>query len=120
MTIKEIVKILDGQVVVGEDKLGTEVLTGCGCDLMSDVLTFIKSGAMLLTGLVNPQSIRTAEIAEIDVVCFVRGKMPSEDMIELAKEKDIALLATSLPLFEACGRLYTNGLLGCSMTNKKE
>ncbi|MFN3820698.1 MAG: hypothetical protein ACK4OO_00065 [bacterium] len=83
---------------------------GCGCDLMSDVLSFIKPGSILLTGLNNPQTIRTAEIAEIRAVCLVRGKVPNREMIELAKERGICLLSCNYTLFEACGILYQQGL----------
>ena len=112
MTTKKIIEILDCQVVVGKDKLDTEVMVGCGCDLMSDVLSFIESEAILLTGLNNPQTIRTAEMSEVKVVCLVRDKQPSNDVITLARENEIILLTTSLPMFEACGRLYKNGLMG--------
>ena len=112
MKIREIVKLLDCQVFSGREYLEIEIKTGCGCDLMSDVLAFIKSDSILLTGLNNPQVIRTAEIAEIKAVCFVRGKQPKKEIIDLASEKEIILLSTSLPLFEACGILYVNGLLG--------
>jgi predicted transcriptional regulator len=118
MTIREIARILDCQVVVGEEDLDTEVKVGCGCDLMSDVLSYIKPNALLLTGLNNSQAIRTAEIADIIVICFVRKKQPNQEMIELARGNKIALLTTSLPLFEACGRLYTNGLVGCSFDSE--
>ncbi len=114
MTIKEIIKILDCRVFVGEENLDLEISVGCGCDLMSDVLAFIKPGALLLTGLNNPQAIRTAEISEVKVICFVRGKQPNEDIIALARENELILLNTSLPMFEACGRLYNKGLMGCS------
>ncbi len=114
MTLKEVIKILDCQVIVGEDKLDTEVIVGCGCDLMSDVLSFIKPEAMLLTGLNNPQTIRTAEMSEVKVVCLVRNKTPNDDMVALAEENGIILLATFLPMFEACGKLYKNGLMGHS------
>ncbi|MFH1963901.1 MAG: DRTGG domain-containing protein [bacterium] len=90
----------------------------CGADLMSDVLAFIKSDALLLTGLVNLQVIRTAEMANIKAVCFVRGKEPSNEIVELAKEKDIPLIMTNFPMYEACGRLYQKGLLGCSGCNE--
>jgi predicted transcriptional regulator len=86
----------------------------CGADLLSDVLAFTKSGSLLLTGLIHPQVIRTAEIAEIKAVCFVRGKRPPTETVKLAKEKDIPLLCTSLPMYESCGRLYGSGLPGCS------
>jgi len=112
MKIREIVKLLNCQVLAGSDYLDTEVKAGCGCDLMSDVLAFIKPDSILLTGLNNPQVIRTAEIAEIKVICLVRGKQPAREVIDLAKDKEIILLSTFLPLFEACGKLYMNGLIG--------
>ena len=114
MKVSEIVSILDCQVVTCKDCLDLQVRAACGCDLMSDVLTFIKPEALLLTGLSNPQAIRTAEISEVKVVCFVRGKQPTPDMIQLANDKGIALLTTHLPLFEACGKLYAKGLRGLS------
>lgn len=114
MTLEEIVKILNGDFLSGRNHRSRSVQTGCGCDLMSDVLAFIKQNALLLTGLTNTQVVRTAEMADVRAICFVRGKKPNEKVIALADEKDIALLATSLPLFEACGRLYRSGLPGCS------
>jgi len=113
MKLSEIVSALKGKVLTGGDGPDLELTTGCGCDLMSDVLAFSKPGGLLLTGLINPQAIRTAEMAEINVICFVRGKLPSAEMIALAREKDIVLIITELPLFEACGVLYKRGLVGC-------
>ena len=114
MTLKEIIRILNCQVLTEHEELDIEINRGCGCDLMSDVLSFIKPGALLLTGLNNPQAIRTAEMSEVKAICLVRDKQPSEEMISLANENGIILLATSLPMFEACGKLYKNGLLGHS------
>ena len=114
MTLREIVTIVGGKVLSGWELLDREVEVGCGSDLMSDVLAFIKPESLLLTGLTNSQVIRTAEMADIKAVCFVRGKQPGKEVIALAQEKEIVLLATSLPMFEACGRLYRNGLVGCS------
>ncbi|MDZ7289061.1 MAG: hypothetical protein ONB44_15480 [candidate division KSB1 bacterium] len=114
MTLTEVKKILDCEVILGDDLHKAEVQMGCGCDLMSDVLLFIKSNSLLLTGLTHTQVIRTAEIAEINVICFVRGKKPDKETVRLAKEKGIILLATRLPMFEACGKLYQAGLPGCS------
>jgi len=114
MTIRETVRILDCQVVAGEEDLDTDVKVGCGCDLMSDVLSFIKPNALLLTGLNNTQAIRTAEMAEIKVICLVRGKQPNAEMVSLAKDMGIVLMTTALPMFEACGRLYQSGLVGIS------
>ena len=112
MTLQDVVRILDCQVVASEANLNSTVLSACGCDLMSDVLAFAKPGSLLLTGLCNIQAIRTAEMSDIKVICFVRAKQPTQKMITLARKAGIAVLTTSLPLFEACGRLYANGLTG--------
>ncbi|MDH3683958.1 MAG: hypothetical protein OEV40_28890, partial [Acidimicrobiia bacterium] len=86
----------------------------CGADLMSDVLAHIEPGALLLSGLTNPQVVRTAEMAGVQAICFVRGKKPPQDTIALAASNGIPLLRTNLPMFESCGRLYGEGLPGCS------
>jgi len=114
MILEEVKEILRAEVIIGSNNLQMEVKMGCGCDLMSDVLAFIKSESILLTGLTNIQVIRTAEMADIKAICFVRGKKPDEETIRLAKSKDIPLLMTQLPMFESCGRLCRNGLIGCS------
>jgi len=80
--------------------------------LMSDVLSFVKSGSFLLTGLTNSQVIRTAEMAEISAVCFVNGKIPQRDTINLADEKKIPLMVTKALMYECCGRLHEKGLAG--------
>ena len=112
MTIREVMKIVDGNVLVGKDRLDTPVDTACGSDLMSDVLAFVKDQAVLLTGLCNPQVIRTAEMIDIYCIVFIRGKKPTEEMIEMAKERDIAIICTDHRMFNACGMLYDNGLRG--------
>ena len=114
MTLEQIQEILGAEVLVGSEKLSTEIKIGCGCDLMSDVLAFSKPDCLLLTGLTNLQAVRTAEMVDIKAICFVRGKRPGNDTIDLAKNKKIPLLLTPLPLFEACGKLYREGLIGCS------
>jgi predicted transcriptional regulator len=114
MKLEAVRKILNCQVITGDDKLGGEVGVGCGADLMSDVLAFIKPNALLLTGLTNVQAVRTAEIAEVIAIVYVRGKLPDKDAIDLAKEKGIVLLCTSLPMYESCGRLHQHGLPGGS------
>ena len=111
MTINEIKNLLDANVLCGEE-LDREVESACGSDMMSDVLAFVKDRAVLLTGLVNSQTIRTAEMMDMICVIFVRGKLPSEDMVELAEESGIAVLTTNMRMFEACGILYANGLKG--------
>lgn len=85
----------------------------CGADLMSDVLAFTHAGTLLLTGLTNPQVIRTAEMAGISAIVFVRSKVPPPETVALAREKRIPLLATRFTLYETCGRLYQAGLPGC-------
>ena len=110
MTVSDAVKILEGQFYSGEDKADMEILSACGADLMSDVMAFVKDRVLLLTGLVNPQVIRTAELLDIHCIIFVRGKAPSRDMIEMAEQSDIILGGTKLPMFLSCGKLYEAGL----------
>ena len=119
MTLKEIRKILDAEVLVGDDLLDMEIRMACGSDLMSDVLSFVKSESLLLTGLTNPQVVRTAEMADLAAICFVRGKEPDQLAIEIAQAKNMPLLTTPLPMFESCGRLWTHGLRGCSEYERK-
>ena len=89
-----------------------------GSDLMSDVLAFIEPDAMLLTGLTDAQSVRTARIADVAAVVYVRGKPPSEDGVALAREGKLPLLLTPLTMYEACGRLYSAGLRGCRLERR--
>lgn len=112
MELKEVAQILDAQVLCGQDKLDLQVTSACGSDLMSDVMAFVKDQVLLLTGLMNIQVIRTANLMDIQVVCFVRGKSPSQEMIDMAEELGIVLMSTKLPLFLSCGKLYNAGLTG--------
>ncbi|NLU53565.1 MAG: hypothetical protein GXX10_11975 [Clostridiaceae bacterium] len=111
MKITEIAETLNAEILTSNNG-DIDVQTACSADLMSDVMAFSKENTMLLTGLVNPQVIRTAEMMDIRVVVFVRGKKPLDNMIEMAEEKGIVLLATQYPLFEASGRLYQKGIRG--------
>jgi hypothetical protein len=110
MTVADAVTLLEGQYFCGEENSSLEIASACGADLMSDVLAFVKDRVILMTGLVNPQVIRTATLLDIHAVIFVRGKVPTRDMIEMAKEAEIILGGTKLPLFLACGKLYEAGL----------
>ncbi len=112
MKISTIKDLLDAQVVCCEEELGSHVYSACGSDMMSDVLAYVKDQAVLMTGLINSQVIRTAEMMDMKCVVFVRSKLPTAEMIELAKESGIVLLATNKRLYEACGILYSNGLVG--------
>ena len=110
MKIREISQLLDAKLYTGEEMLEREVHNGFGCDLMSDVLAYAENEAVLLTGLVNPQVIRTAEMMDIVCLVFVRGKEPTEAMIKLAEERYIVLMSTEKGMFTACGLLYDAGL----------
>lgn len=112
MKISTICELLDAKVLCCEENTGSHVYSACGCDLMSDVLAYVKDQAVLLTGLVNPQVIRTAVMMDMHCIVFVRSKTPSEEMIELARESGIVIMSTDKRLYEACGILYTHGLTG--------
>lgn len=112
MTVNDIKNLLDAKILCGEEHIDREVHTACGSDMMSDVLAFVKDQSVLLTGLCNPQAVRTAEMMDIVCIVFVRGKMPDESMIELAEEREIVIMSTDMRMFPACGILYTNGLRG--------
>lgn len=113
MKLMDVKDILEAEVLSGSELLSKEIKVVCGSDLMSDVLVFVKPDSVLLTGLANPQVVRTAEMAEISCICFVRGKRPPKGTIDLANEKKIPILTTILSMFESCGRLYKRGLRGC-------
>ena len=112
MTIEKIKEILNAEVMCCTHLLQTEVHTACGSDMMSDVLAFVKEQAALLTGLVNPQVIRTAEMMDMHCIIFVRGKRPDLKMLEMAEDRDMVVLCTELEMFTACGKLYSAGLKG--------
>lgn len=112
MTIADIIRILNAQIICGEDHLNTELHSACGADMMSDVLAFVKDQSVLLTGLVNPQVVRTADMMDMRCIVFVRGKEPDDMVVDLAKEREIVLLKTPLRMFTACGLLYESGLRG--------
>jgi len=111
MKISEIIKLLDAEVLCGTE-FETEIDSAFGSDMMSDVLAFVKEQGLLLTGLCNPQVVRTAEMMDIGCICFVRGKKPDESVISLATEKNITLIATKRCMYSACGELYKAGLEG--------
>lgn len=112
MKISQMKELLEARVLCCEENIDHHVYSACGCDLMSDVLAFVKDQAVLLTGLVNPQVIRTAEMMDMICVVFVRSKVPTQEMIDLARESGIVLMVSDKRLYEACGLLYTNGLVG--------
>ena len=112
MDLYEIRDIRSATVLGGEEGLGREVHSACAGDFMSDVLADVKDQAVLLTGMVNPQVVRTAEMMDMKCIVFVRGKTPGEDILELARERDIVVMRSELRMFVACGLLYRSGLAG--------
>lgn len=112
MKISAMKELLDAEVLCCEDNTDRDVYSACGCDLMSDVLAYVKDQAVLLTGLVNAQVIRTAEMMDMICIVFVRSKTPTEEMLQLARESGIVIMRTKKRLYEACGLLYSNGLVG--------
>ena len=112
MTIRQVMEIVDGKVLIGEDRLDGRVDTACGSDLMSDVLAFVKEKTLLITGLINPHVLRTAEMLDITCIIFSRGKLPSEEMLEMADEIGITVISSPLTTYTACGELYLHGLPG--------
>ena len=112
MKISTITELLDAKIVCGEEFSGKHVYSACGSDMMSDVLAYVKDQAVLLTGLVNTQVVRTAMMMDMRCIVFVRGKMPPQDVIKLANESGLVLLATNERMYVACGKLYENGLAG--------
>ena len=110
MTISKIRELLSAELICGEGDLSDEVYTACGSDMMSDVLAYVKDQAVLLTGLVNTQVVRTAEMMDMICIVFVRNKRPSEEMIALARDHNIVLMSTPKRMYEACGILYSEGL----------
>ncbi len=114
ITLADVRNALQAEVIGGEDRLGEEIRTACGCDLMSDVLAFTRPGSVLLTGLTNLQVVRTAEMLDLKAIIFVRDKRPDAKTVQLAASRGLPILLSPYPLYESCGRLYELGLLGCN------
>ena len=111
MKLKTVKSLLETETIFeSSEENDFEVINACGADLMSDVLAFSNEKTLLLTGLTNPQVIRTAEMVGIKVIIFVSGKEPLIETIALANQLGIFLYSTVKPLFEACGLLYKNGI----------
>ena len=110
MYLREVRDILNAEVLCGEELLDTEVRSACGSDLMSDVLAYVKNQALLLTGLMNPQAVRTAEMMDMKCIVFVRGKHPEENILGLARDMQLVVMTTKERMYNACGLLYLSGL----------
>lgn len=115
MKLGDVLAIIEGELITPDADLDVEIQMGCGADLMSDVLAFTHEGTLLMSGLTNPQVVRTAEMADVRAIVFVRGKIPPAETVALAKEKGIPLLASKYTMFETCGRLFQAGLTSCGL-----
>jgi hypothetical protein len=117
MRLRDLVALLDGQVLTSQSDydLDIEITSACGADLMSDVLAFVHSGTLLLTGLTHPQVVRTGEVVELAAIVFVRGKVPPEETLSLARQKRIPIILSPHTLFECCGRVYSAGVESCDV-----
>ena len=111
MNLGEIKEILQAEILTKNGNLNTTVSSVMASDLMSDVLSFCHSGALLITSLSNSQAVRTADIADLCAILFVRGKRPSEETIQLAEERNIPLLRTKFSMFKVCSDLYSKGMI---------
>lgn len=112
MKLKDIKDVLNAQILTDYFDENQEVNYAFASDLMSDVLAFANNNTLLITGLNNPQVIRTAEMMDIPIIVLVRGKLPSKETIDLANENELTILSTEYIMFKACGLLYEKGLRG--------
>jgi predicted transcriptional regulator len=110
MNLKEIIKVVDGTLLNPQVDTNIEIRGGIGADLMSDVLAASQPDAILMTGLTNPQVVRTAQMADIRAIVFVRGKQPQEQTLAIANQENIPLITSPCGMFEGCGRLHETGL----------
>ena len=116
MTLNEIRKVLGAEVIAGNERLDREIGYAFAADLLSDVLAIARRGAdgvLLITGNITHQVIYTADVVDLGAILFIRGKRPSDSMVQLANQMQIPMLMTSYIMFETCGRLYQQGLKGC-------
>ncbi len=119
VTLKKVAEVLEAQVVSGQESLGRTVNQACSSDMMSDVLAYAKEDFVLLTGLLNIQVVRTADVSDAAALIFVRDKHPEQEVLLAARDKGIPVLYTRYTMFEACGRLYGLGIRGCSHKDRK-
>ena len=112
MKIEKVAALTDAKILACKEEAGEEVFSACGSDMMSDVLAFVKEQGLLLTGLLNPQVVRTAEMMDMRAILFVRNKQPNDEILALAEQFGIVVMSTPLHMFEACGRVYEGGLKG--------
>ena len=110
-SVQEILTALEAEILLDDGWFRDGIVSVCASDLHSDILSHSRPKSILLTGLTTPQAIGTAEMVEISAVCFVHGKMPHKEAIELARDNQMPLLSTPLSMYDACGKLYVAGMM---------
>jgi hypothetical protein len=113
--LEQVLRTIDGKPISKKIDLDLQVDAAFGADLMSDVLMCAQEGTLLLTGIINPQVVRTAEMVSSQAIVFVRCKIPLPETIALAEEKGIYLMACKYSMFETCGRLFAAGMDTCEI-----
>ena len=114
MKLVEIKEVLECGILTGDEMLSLDIETVVASDGMSEILACPCEGALKITGLVNIQSVRTADVAGVAGVVYVRGKAPEDKVIALAREKGLPVLSTRYGMFDVCGILREKGLIGVS------
>ncbi len=120
MTLRKILEVTEAKALTPDVDLDINATSAFSADLMSDVLHLAKEGSLLLTGLTHPQVVRTAEMAGIAAILFVRNKVPPPETIQLAEEKGVPLLASRYTMFETGGRIYAAGMNSCDAPRTAE
>ncbi|MCF7919756.1 MAG: transcriptional regulator [Candidatus Cloacimonetes bacterium] len=115
MKLGEIVKALEADVLVGATAMEKEITCAFASDLISDILMCTKEPTLLLSGLTNPQIIRLSDMIELFGIVFVRGKKPSQEIVEMAKERDLPLITTQFTMYKTSGILFNLGLRSCKI-----
>lgn len=115
MKLKEILDLLEAELLTSESHLEREISCAFGSDLISDILMCTKESTLLLTGLTNPQVIRLSDMIDVLGIVFVRGKYPPDDLVEMANERDLPLISTKFTLYKSAGILYNAGLRSCKI-----
>lgn len=110
MTAEKIARIVEARFVCGESLADRELDYAFASDLMSDVLTLTQENVLFITGLVAPQTIRTAMVSDIHTILVVRGKSLPRTIIELAEQNELTVMTSSFSMYRASGELYKAGL----------
>lgn len=115
MTLNELANLLEAEVLNPDVDLSKEVPCAFASDLISDILMCTKEPTLLLTGLTNNQVIRLSDMIDLVGIVFVRGKRPLEDILEMARERQLPVLATRMTMYRSSGLLYNAGLRSCKI-----